>query len=63
MLETLKNTHSNVSDRKTIVSDNDDDSDSESDKDSYISDEENDNEINQAYDTILDHLERVRTNN
>ncbi|ODQ58851.1 hypothetical protein WICANDRAFT_63357 [Wickerhamomyces anomalus NRRL Y-366-8] len=63
LLETLKNTHSNVSDRKTIVSDNDDDSDSESDKDSYISDEENDNEINQAYDTILDHLERVRTNN
>jgi len=63
LLETLQNTSSNVSDRKTFVSD-DELSDSESDRDSYISDDGKDeNGINQAYDKILDHLERVRTNN
>lgn len=62
ILETLKNTKSNVSDRKAIISDNES-SGSESDPDSYISDGENDNEISQTYDKILDHLEKVRTNN
>lgn len=59
-LETMKNTTSNVSNRKTIVSDNE--SNSDSDSDSYISGEVDD-DMNQAYDKILDHLERVRTNN
>lgn len=59
-LETMKNTTSNLSNRKTIVSDNE--SNSESDSDSFISDED-ENDMNQAYDKILDHLERVRTNN
>ncbi|CCH45257.1 MAP-ous protein 1 [Wickerhamomyces ciferrii] len=60
-METLRNTKSNLSDRKTIVSD--DEADSGSDADSFVSDDEKDGDINQAYDKILDHLERVRTNN
>ncbi|KAH3663491.1 hypothetical protein WICMUC_005930 [Wickerhamomyces mucosus] len=63
-LETLKNTSSNIS-RKQIISDDESDSDNEisenslSDSSSLNSEGE---EINHAYDEILDHLEKVRTN-
>jgi hypothetical protein len=57
-LETFKNTKSNVPQRHTIVN-----SDSDSDSEAEKSNEEEEHVLNQAYDEILDRLERVRTNN